>query len=789
MGSTRILVAEGNHGRFQQVRSLLEGLGYGVVAEPAGPADLLDQVVRHAPDLVLVSEPRTGGRVDEWTRAALRGAFSTPLVSLELGEDPAGAPAGQEDPAGTSGDACLSLPSVELWRALAAALPAAAGERGRRRPAPIGDISPRADAVVLLDGQGRITHWGASAGRIFGYAAAEALGRALEDLVVQPGERERCQRRIGEMCGAGAVPDNPLDLTGLHRDGRLLRVRLRVMPLRADGQTRAVGVLRDLGLSPQVERELDESRSAFRTVTDKSPDGILIVDGHGVVQYLNPAAADLLGRSREAFLGQLFGLPLVAGESAEIHLLRSGGEVRHGELRIGNIQWQGLDAHLVMIRDITLSKRQQEEQKALAEKLKFMNRQLEILADADPLTDMLNRRGLMRALEHEMGRGRRQGAMPSVIFMDFDDFKRVNDRLGHPGGDMVLREVSARIRHCARRTDYVARVGGDEFLVLLPETRCAEAVHVAERIRLAVGRTPVHVGGTPVQLTVSMGVVPLPYDSGSLDEVISLASRPLRASKRAGKNAISVDRGSGGAPAPGLPDPGETIVGSLVKGRGLYAVAQPILRLSDERVVAHELLSRSRFQVLEMPDELFQYSRENEILPQVDMNCLRLCLEASRRLSGARRYHVNLFPSTLLSADLDLLLQHFPAAAGGGRFCVEINEQQVVGDPGNLRGAVQALRAHGIQVAIDDVGFGRSSLESLVLLEPDVLKIDKRFVTGVAWSPGKKNALGRLCKVGKALGAQVIAEGVETREDLWTLRELGIEYGQGFLWSQPEEVR
>jgi EAL domain-containing protein (putative c-di-GMP-specific phosphodiesterase class I) len=127
----------------------------------------------------------------------------------------------------------------------------------------------------------------------------------------------------------------------------------------------------------------------------------------------------------------------------------------------------------------------------------------------------------------------------------------------------------------------------------------------------------------------------------------------------------------------------------------------------------------------------------------------------------------------------------FPENGTKGKFCIEISEQQFIGDPAYLRDHVAALKERNIQVAIDDVGFGRSSLESLIILEPDIVKIDRKYVTGIAAEPSKARLLKRLVKVVHSLGAELIAEGIEEREELAVLLEAGVKYGQGWLWGKP----
>ncbi len=188
-----------------------------------------------------------------------------------------------------------------------------------------------------------------------------------------------------------------------------------------------------------------------------------------------------------------------------------------------------------------------------------------------------------------------------------------------------------------------------------------------------------------------------------------------------------------------------------------------------------------------MPDDLFRISVENNLLTIVDLRCLKTCLAACvlPKFDQKARFHVNLFPSTIIDTPIDRLMTLFPDDGVEREYCVEISEQQFIGDPAYLRDHVLALKERGILVSIDDVGFGRSSLESLIILEPDIVKIDRKYVTGIATEPSKARLLKRLVKVVNSLGADVIAEGIEEREELEMLVDIGVPYGQGWYWGKP----
>ena len=412
------------------------------------------------------------------------------------------------------------------------------------------------------------------------------------------------------------------------------------------------------------------------------------------------------------------------------------------------------------------------------QQMEELNERLEKLSFLDPLTQLLNRRGLQRMLSRELEISGREGANLSVILLDLDNFKPINDTFGHAVGDIVLQEISKILKATIRTTDYVSRVGGDEFIILLPNTRLAEGIHFSERIRLAISQTTVVVaGGQAVKATASLGVMNVNKRTASVDSLLEETHAALAKSKQSGKNRVSA--GEGWKPR------SDSVVDTLRAGSCFRSVKQPILDLLTEKTVGYEFLSRTNIGGFEMPADFFNFSMENNILSMVDQRCLEIALEAARGVFPASEKHVNLFPSTMAKLLPEQFSKLFPPVTLCGAYCVEVSEQQILGDPSYLVPVVQELRRRKISVAIDDVGFGRSCLESLILLQPDVIKLDKRLVMNISHDKNQKEMLRRLLAVVESLHTKIIAEGIESREDLETLKELGVQYGQGFLWGQP----
>lgn len=422
---------------------------------------------------------------------------------------------------------------------------------------------------------------------------------------------------------------------------------------------------------------------------------------------------------------------------------------------------------------------------AISRELAEVTARLDWLVHMDGLTGMLNRKGMERALSDEMARSRQSGRELTVLLVDLDDFSRINATLGHGVGDLVLVGASRRIRESTREHDKVGRCGTDRFVVLLAEAAQGEAEIIAEKIRLAVSRDVISAGGQALQTTASLALTTVGDAELSYDEVMARAHFVLQHGKLNGKNRVSHAAAiePGGVILPALA--GAQMVRSLLEDDVLEAASQPIVNLDDGRIISREMLVRGPEGPLRRPDNLFRFCQENDILAAVDLRCLRLCAVQARQMGPRPDYHINIMPATLLQTGPEELLRALTDGRQDVTCCLEISEQQLLGDPCVLVPHVRALQQAGVRIAIDDVGFGNSCLEGLIMLHPQVIKVDKRLVRGLAVDPEMRCALSRLLRVADVLEAEVVAEGIETTDDFQVLVDMGVRFGQGYLFGRP----
>lgn len=544
----------------------------------------------------------------------------------------------------------------------------------------------------------------------------------------------------------------------------------------------------------------------FEHLLEAAPDAVVIVNANGEIILVNAMVAKVFGYTRTELIGQqierlmperfrqrhvqmraLYAAnPMTRpmGRQLDLIALKKSGEEFPAEISLSPAYTERGLLITAIIRDITDRKKAEEALRKTSADLLHANQLLTELSNLDPLTETLNRRGLETALLREIQVAAREGTHVAAVLIDLDDFKSINETHGHAVGDEVLKCVAERMRSALRASDYLSRVGGDEFVVLMPSTKEADAVETAQRVCGKVASSPLSIGIHAVPVTISCGLVSLPSNVGSLEEVLVHTRVALKTSKTAGKNRVSVGNLSSATAVTKKFTAAEALE-ILQPGAGLQAVSQPIYSLCDRRVVGRELLVRGPSGPLEMPAEIFRIAREHEIVSLVDLNCLKACLNHCLTLPPELMFHVNLLPRTVKDIPLQQLLACFADQMDGRRFCLELSEQHFVGDPSDLQESVRSLKNADVRIAVDDVCFGLSSLEVLILLEPDLVKIDIHYVQGIAADHRKQRAIKRMVQVASAIGCEVVAEGIERQDDLDALIELGVPYGQGFLWGQP----
>ncbi len=537
--------------------------------------------------------------------------------------------------------------------------------------------------------------------------------------------------------------------------------------------------------------------------TDQSPAAVVITDPDGRIEYVNKAFEQITGYNGEEVRG-LIASPMKTGdlpENDQISLWETirAGNAWQGEFvnttKDGQVIWEqtriapivGTDGnirHFVAVReDVTLHKQQEE--------------QILHQAHYDSLTNLPNRLLCIDRLGQHINEARRRGTHLAVMFLDMDDFKKVNDTMGHDIGDELLLQVATRLSSAVREEDTVGRLGGDEFIILAGELAAPEdagslAEHLMEQFR-----TPFDLMDREVLMTASIGIACFPHDGNTTAELLRNADTAMYYSKKQGRNTFHYFDASMNLHAFRRLQVEERLQRAMDQ-RTLDVYYQPIVEVPTRRWCGAEALLRWNDHELGpiSPTEFVPIAEQNSLIVPIGMQVVRQATTATREWQ--RSYgldfavSVNVSPRQFRELNLaeSVALSLKESGLAGTALTMEITEGVVIsGHPGTDH-ALRELSALGVGIAMDDFGTGYSSLSYLRSYPFTSLKIDRTFVHDLTLNPAGRELVSVAIQMGHALGMKVVAEGVETEEQLAILAELGCDFAQGFLFSEaiPRET-
>ena len=631
---------------------------------------------------------------------------------------------------------------------------------------------------------------------------AELVGRPVDEIVghsglglVHPDDRHLLADAFLRLA-EGALDRSAAELRVVRPDGSTVWARAHIAAVRArDGTLRyTVSHVEDVTERHEHEAELRASEERYRTLVENSPSVVMRFDRQLNALYVSPALEQIAGLPPESVTEAGSAVFLLGEEGprwaqALQTVFDTGRRLeREWELSInGQRYWfqsravpevgdDGEVEHVLVVNtDITAVKRSEAE--------------LAHQALHDPLTGLANRTLLRDHLQGALARASRRPGTLAVLFLDLDRFKLVNDSLGHDAGDQLLREVAARLQALVRAGDTVARLGGDEFVVLTEDlVDLDEPVRLARRIKEAF-TAPVAIGASEVFTSASIGIAVADHDSDA-DGLLRDADAAMYLAKARGRDRYErFDEGLRTEATQKLQM--ENTLRRSMEVDGLRVHYQPEVDLATGRVVGMEALARWEHPVLGLLDAgaFIELAEETGLI--VDLGTWVLheaCRQAGRwRAERAEPFavRVNLSARQLVQPDLvDVVVEALHASAlPASSLCLEITETALMDDPVLALAVLDQLHALGVHLAIDDFGTGYSSLAYLKRFPVDVLKVDRSFVDGLGDDAEDTAIVTAVVSMSRALGLQVVAEGVETERQLDELRRLGCDRAQGFLFS------
>lgn len=562
----------------------------------------------------------------------------------------------------------------------------------------------------------------------------------------------------------------------------------------------ARGELEELnrGLEERVAlrtRELSASEEKYRLLFERNLAGVYVADFSGKIVNANPACALMFGFDDVDDFVRHGEIDYVNPMQREYFLeaIRNEGHVLNLEVELhgggGEPLWALANARAVpergqfeaILLDVTDRKRAELE--------------IEYRAYHDPLTELPNRNLLRDRLEVAVAHARRRDRVLAVLYLDIDDLKTINETLGHPTGDQVLQMVGERLRAAVRDEDTVARVGGDEFAIILSDLESEEVVtKIAEEVVTAL-QPPIQLEKEEIRVTASVGVAVYPRDGEDPDTLLRNADSTMyRIKERGGRGVRRFDDAEGGR---GLRR--SSLEKELREGleRGeLEPFYQPQFDLSTGAMVGAEALVRWRHPegFIVAPSNFISLAEYTGLIIPLGEQMLRRTVSDLRRWQregvrpitvgvnvSARQFHqrdfVGMIAGVVREAQLDPTWLE-----------LEITESLAVQKSGWTLRLLERIRQMGIRIAVDDFGTGRSSLVYLKSFPVDTVKIDREFVQGLGGSMPDQSIVAAILGLAKSLGLRTVAEGVETEAEAEILRARGCADGQGYLWGEAVPV-
>lgn len=655
------------------------------------------------------------------------------------------------------------------------------------------NLSP--SGVLLEDDEGHILEVNPTICAMLGYTRDELLTMRVHDLNPEM-EHKQVEEHIARILQGETLHHTVRNWnkTGQHRHLMLSETRV---PL-PNGQMGILVISTDVTDKIEAVEALEVSREHYRLIVETAQEGIWMLNDNGVTTFVNQRLTDLLGYDKQEILGRHFCdfvPPAEVDEAREKFTLllqrnainmdfcfqRGGGSTVWTIVSTSPVfNHDKFAGTLMMLLDISDRKRAEA--------------QLVYEAFHDHLTNLPNRALFLEHLERSLARASgSRSCMFAVLFIDLDRFKMINDSLGHAAGDKVLIAIAERLRSCLRAGDLLARLGGDEFTVLLDDIKePTEATEVAQRIHNALTK-PFEAADQEIYMTASIGIAISDAGYKSPDEVLRDADTAMYRAKSTGKSRHTVFQTHMRRKVQHFLQMDNDLRRAL-QGGEFPIYYQPIINLQTGRLAGFEANVRWQHpeRGLISPDEFIPLAEETGAISTLGLIVLR---DACRQIDQWRKsipcdpplyVAVNFSARQFVQADLidAIAAVVLDTRVDPSALIVEITESAVMQRPEFAMQILKQLQDLHIRISIDDFGTGYSSLSLLHRLPCDTLKIDQSFIRSIGHDDRKAQFVPTIITLAHNLGIKVVAEGIETVQQVWELVSHNCEFGQGYYFSE-----
>jgi diguanylate cyclase (GGDEF)-like protein/PAS domain S-box-containing protein len=644
------------------------------------------------------------------------------------------------------------------------------------------------EGITVADMDGNYTFVNAAFCEMTGRSEQELLRMTVFDVKAPEQDHSSFARTKGS--GEGKAVQVLLQ----KKDGTVFFSEVTGKIIEFGGRKQVLGTIRDITAQVKAEEQIRTLSLAI----EQSPVSVVITDTNANIEYVNNAFEQVTGYSAEEVIGanpRLLNSGKTPGSQfKKLWKAISNGRQWQGEFqnrrKNGETFWEyahvapvtdsaGHIRHYLAVKeDITVRKQQED--------------QILHQAHFDALTDLPNRFLALDRLSQMLVEARRNSEIVAVLFLDLDDFKKINDSLGHETGDKLLAEAAARLRNAVRGEDTVGRLGGDEFVVLLGGLRDAEDAHPVAENLLNRFRNAFRIDGRELILTVSIGIAYFPTDGDNYSELLRNADSAMYHSKELGRNTCSYFTDAMNHNVSRKLALEEQMHGALNRGE-FSIVYHPQVEVSSGEVIGAEALLRwSNPAIGEVsPTEFIPIAEQTGLIVSLGRFVLTEVLGMAnhwqKQHSPEFRIAVNLSPRQFRDVDLvSFIAQAIRKSGVSSRSLeLEITEGVLLGGHAHIKEALVALSELGVSIAMDDYGTGYSSLGYLRSYPFETLKIDQSFMPGIDRDITDMELINAIIAMAHALNLKVVAEGVQTEQQLNYLKGLGCNYAQGSLFSKP----